>query len=790
MIDSIVQGLLDDFHAGTTARAYDLLGAHKSYMFGQLGVVFRVWAPNAAAVSVVGDFNYWNPEANPMGKISEAGVWECFIPNVVGEFDNYKYCIDTPWGERLYKSDPYAFHFETRPNNSSKFYDIEGYEWEDDEWIKNKKPDHHTEDPINVYEVHAGSWKRPESGEFLSYRELADELIPYVVDMGYTHIEFMPLTEYPFDGSWGYQVTGYYAPTSRYGTPHDFMYLIDKAHRAGLGVILDWVPAHFPKDSHGLVRFDGTCCYEYEDWRKGEHKEWGTLVYNYSRYEVISFLISSAMFWMDKYHVDGIRVDAVASMLYLDYNRKDGEWVPNILGGKENMEAIEFIKKLNSTCDKLFPGNIMIAEESTAFPMVSRSTDMGGLGFSYKWNMGWMNDMLRYLALDPIYRPYHHDNLTFSLIYAFSENFMLPISHDEVVYGKCSLMNKMPGDYEMKFAGVKTFIGYMMAHPGKKLTFMGAEFGQFDEWNYEKELSWEVLDYERHQQLKTFFRDINNFYRTNSPLYEVDFSWQGFQWICHSDYQHSILVFRRIDKKGDEIIAVCNFQPMLRENYIIGVPNAGTYSEVFTTDAEAYGGSGFTNGSEIKSKKKACHDLDNSITITIPPLSVMYFKCVKKTIPRKKASDKETDKPDTKISSAKKPASKKTAAKTKEEKKESPKAEDKKAVKKKSDKKESSKSAAEKTEDTTEKKTAGRKFQDSKTVKPKEEKPEEAAEKKTAKKKSEDSKTVKPKEEKPEEAAEKKTAKKKSEDAKNEKQADEKSEEIHKKKTTRKKSEK
>lgn len=668
MIDSIVQALLDDFHSGDSARAYDLLGVHKSYMFGQFGVVFRVWAPNAAAVSVVGDFNNWNPEANPMGKISEAGVWECFIPNIVKEYDNYKYCIDTPWGERIYKCDPYAFHYEVRPNNSSKFYDIEGYEWEDGEWQKNKKPGPHHDEPINVYEVHAGSWKKAEDGGFLNYRELADELIPYAVDMGYTHIEFMPVTEYPFDGSWGYQVTGYYAPTSRYGTPHDFMYLIDKAHQAGLGVILDWVPAHFPRDAHALARFDGTCCYEYEDWRKGEHKEWGTLVYNYSRYEVISFLISSAMFWMDKYHVDGIRVDAVASMLYLDYNRKDGEWCPNIFGGKENLEAVDFLRKLNNTCEKYFPGNIMIAEESTSWPMVSRPTDMGGLGFSYKWNMGWMNDMLRYLALDPIYRPYHHDNLTFSLIYAFSENFMLPISHDEVVYGKCSLMNKMPGDYEMKFAGVKTFVAYMMSHPGKKLTFMGAEFGQFDEWNYERELSWEVLDYEKHKQLQTFFRDINNFYKENPPLYEIDFSWEGFQWICHSDYQRSILIFRRIDTKGDEIISVCNFQPMLREDYRIGVPYAGTYAEVFTTDAEAYGGSGFTNGTAVKSTRKQCHDHKNSIVVTVPPMSVMFFKCTKKSPVRKKATVKEISPEEAaEIKSSKKTASKKSSKKTETE---------------------------------------------------------------------------------------------------------------------------
>ena len=663
MLDSIVRGLLDDFHAGTSARAYDLLGAHRSFMFGQLGVVFRVWAPNAAAVSVVGDFNYWNPEANHMGKISEAGVWECFVPNVVTEFANYKYCIDTPWGERLYKCDPYAFHYETRPNNSSKFYDIEGFEWGDEEWTEKKKPNTHMDEPINVYEVHAGSWRKNEKGEFISYRQLADQLIPYAAEMGYTHIEFMPLTEYPYDGSWGYQVTGYYAPTSRYGTPHDFMYLIDKAHKAGLGVILDWVPAHFPKDSYGLARFDGSCCYEYEDWRKGEHKEWGTLVYNYSRYEVISFLISSAMFWMDKYHVDGIRVDAVASMLYLDYNRKDGEWEPNIFGGKENLEAIEFIKRLNETCAKLFPGNIMVAEESTAFPMVSRPIDMGGLGFSYKWNMGWMNDMLRYLALDPLYRPYHHDNLTFSLIYAFSENFMLPISHDEVVYGKCSLINKMPGDYDLKFAGVRTFIAYMMSHPGKKLTFMGAEIGQFDEWNYEGELCWEVLDYESHRQLQRFFKDINKLYKETPPLYEVDSSWQGFQWICHTDYQQSILVFRRIAKNGEEMISVCNFQPMLRENYTIGVPDAGIYAEFFSTDAEAYGGSGFTNGDRIRSEHTSYHGLPDSITITIPPMSVLYLRCTEKMPPIEEPEQKTEDEPKPKRSRKAKSAETTSAAK-------------------------------------------------------------------------------------------------------------------------------
>ena len=694
VLDKIVSDLLDDFHSGCSHRAFDLLGAHRSFMFGQLGVVFRVWAPNAAAVSVVGDFNYWNPEANHMGKISSAGVWECFVPNVVTEFANYKYCIDTPFGERIYKCDPYAFHYETRPNNSSKFYDIEGFEWEDDEWIANKNKTKHYDEPVNVYEVHAGSWRKGENGEFLSYRMLADELIPYVADLGYTHIEFMPLTEYPYDGSWGYQVTGYYAPTSRYGTPHDFMYLINKAHAAGIGVILDWVPSHFPKDSYGLARFDGTCCYEYEDTRKGEHKGWGTLVYNYSRYEVISFLVSSAVFWMEKYHIDGIRVDAVASMLYLDYDRGDGEWEPNIFGGKENLEAIDFVKRLNQTCNELFPGNIIVAEESTAFPMVSRSTDMGGLGFSYKWNMGWMNDMLRYVALDPIYRPYHHDNLTFSLIYAFSENFMLPISHDEVVYGKCSLMNKMPGDYDLKFAGVRTFMAYMMAHPGKKLTFMGAEIGQFDEWHYDGQLTWEVLDYDRHRQLKAFFKDINLLYKNTPPLYEVDSSWEGFQWICHSDYRLSVLVFRRIALNGDEIICICNFQPMLRENYILGVPFAGVYEEFFSTDNEAYGGSGFSNGSEIKSVKKPCHDLKNSISVTLPPMSVLYLRCVKKSPVHAKKADKDAE------TDSKSEKSEKKNAKSVNEKSESTKSESTKtgSAKSKSAKSKSAKSESAKSE--------------------------------------------------------------------------------------------
>lgn len=658
---------LDRFLQGENAHAYEFLGSHFVNWDNRDGVVFRVWAPNALSVSVVGDFNNWNWDSDFMYRISESGVWELFIEGVK-EYDSYKYCVETPWHERRLKTDPYAFHCQTRPDNASRVYEINGYEWNDDEWLKYKKDNNHLYQPINVYEINAGSWRKYEDGNVFSYRKLAEELIPYVKKMGYTHIEFMPLTEFPYDGSWGYQVTGYFAATSRYGTPKDLMYFIDKCHQEGIGVILDWVPAHFPKDAHGLARFDGTGCYEYEDPRIGEHKEWGTYIFNYGRYEVTSFLISSAIFWLEMYHVDGIRVDAVASMLYLDYNRKDGEWIANAYGGRENLVAVDFLQKLNTVVHMYFPEAMMIAEESTAWPNVTRYPikDMG-LGFDYKWNMGWMNDMLSYISLDPLWRNYHHDTLTFSMVYAFSENFMLPISHDEVVYGKGSLINKMPGDYDMKFAGVRGFVSYMMAHPGKKLMFMGSEIGQFDEWNADKELEWGLLDYEKHRQLNFFFSEVNKFYRDVPAMHENDYDWDGFQWISLDDYQRSVLAFRRIAYDGSEIICVCNFQPVERDNYIIGVPVYGIYEEVFNSESEEFGGCGILNSGDIKAKVKKDHDLPYSISITLPPLGVMYFKLKEKMTPpvRKKSTSKMAAKKKAAVEKAKKEKAAVEAANTK-----------------------------------------------------------------------------------------------------------------------------
>lgn len=628
------------FLSGRSTTAYNYMGAHKKKnVDGRGGVVFRVWAPHAVTISVVGDFNGWDNTADPMTKVDDRGIWECFIESV-RQFDSYKYCIETPWFEKLYKADPYAFHAQTRPENASKFYEFSDFNWEDAEFEKKLAKNHHgIAKPVNIYEVHLGSWKRGENGETLSYHNLARQLVPYIKEMGYTHLELMPITEYPYDASWGYQVTGYYAPTSRYGTPDDFKYFVNECHKAEIQVILDWVPAHFPKDAHGLAKFDGTCCYEYVDTRKGEHKEWGTLVFDYSRYEVISFLNSSANFWFNEYHIDGIRVDAVASMLYLDYNRKDGEWVTNRYGGKEHIEAVEFFQNLNINIQKKYPGKYMIAEESTAWPLVSHAVDEGGLGFSYKWNMGWMNDMLQYMSLDPIYRPFHHDALTFSFFYAFSENFLLPVSHDEVVYGKGSLINKMPGDYNMKFAGVRTFVAYMMIHPGKKLMFMGSEIGQFDEWDFTKELQWNLLDFSKHAKLHCFFKEINHFYLKTPALYEVDYSWEGFSWIHHNDYTQSVIAFQRIDKRGRRIIGVCNFQPVERRDYYIGVPENGTYAEVFNTDYERFGGFGISNGKHICSTDKKLHGFDQSISLTLPPMSVMYFRCIRKKSPKVKVKE-------------------------------------------------------------------------------------------------------------------------------------------------------
>jgi 1,4-alpha-glucan branching enzyme len=663
---------LDQFLAGDSTKAYEFLGSHFVNWNGVDGVVFRVWAPNALSVSVVGDFNDWNQDANYMYRISDSGVWELFIEGVK-EFDCYKYCVETPWQEKRLKTDPYAFHCQTRPDNASRVYEINGYEWNDAAWYEYKKEHPHKTQPINVYEINAGSWRKFEDGNSFSYRKLADELIPYVKNMGYTHIEFMPLTEFPFDGSWGYQVTGYYAATSRYGEPKDLMYFVDKCHEEGIGVILDWVPAHFPKDAHGLARFDGTGCYEYEDWRIGEHKEWGTYIFNYGRYEVKSFLISSAMFWLDMYHIDGIRVDAVASMLYLDYNRKDGEWIPNAYGGRENLVAVDFLQNLNTAVHLFHPEAMMIAEESTAWPSVTRYPFEGmGLGFDYKWNMGWMNDMLSYISLDPLWRNYHHDTLTFSMVYAFSENFMLPISHDEVVYGKGSLINKMPGDYEQKFAGVRGFVSYMMAHPGKKLMFMGGEIGQFDEWNANEQLQWNLLEYEKHRQLNHFFAEANKFYRDTPAMHENDYDWNGFQWVALDDYQKSVIAFRRIAYDGSEVLCVCNFQPVQRDNYRVGVPVYGIYEEVFNSESAEFGGCGVVNSGDIKSDEVKDHEMPYSIEITLPPLGVMYFKLKEKlALPKPKkstskmAAKKKAAAAKSKTEKAEKPAEEKSAPKAK-----------------------------------------------------------------------------------------------------------------------------
>ncbi len=617
-----IQSMLKRFRDGDCFDAYKFLGCHTE----DGKTVFRVWAPNAESISVVGDFCDWDAEKFNMFHIGN-GVFEAVVDKLP-EYSVYKYSIKNKDGSVTLKSDPYAYHYETAPQNASKTYDIEGYEWQDADWLASKGDIYSK--PVNIYEVHAGSWKRYADGNCFNYTDFAKELSEYAVEMGYTHIELLPVMEHPFDGSWGYQVTGYFAPTSRYGTPKDFMAFVDIIHKAGIGVIIDWVPAHFPKDEFGLYHFDGGPCYEYPDPRKGEHKEWGTCVFDYGRPEVVSFLVSNAMFWHEKYHVDGIRVDAVASMLYLDYNRKDGEWIANQYGGKENIEAIDFLRKLNMAVFSKYPNTMMIAEESTAWPMVTHPVDNGGLGFNFKWNMGWMNDTVRYMSLDPIHRKYHHDSLTFSFFYAFSENFVLPISHDEVVHGKCSMINKMPGEYEDKFKGLKAFYAYMMAHPGKKLLFMGTEFGQFIEWNYKQELDWLLLQYERHQQMQNYVKTLNKFYRDNAPMWEIDYSWEGFKWISNDDRDNSIIAFKRTDKKGNDVIAICNFVPVTRENYRLGMPYHGEYEIVLNTDSVEFGGNGEVKKRLITTAPEPMHGFEQSAEFTIPALSVMYLKLKRK----------------------------------------------------------------------------------------------------------------------------------------------------------------
>ncbi len=621
-----MQDAMDAYFQGTSSNAYDFFGAHPEVLCGNRGITFRVWAPHAKSVSVVGDFNHWDRTVHQMLKIHDGGVWECFIPDLE-EYALYKYSIETAYGDIIDKADPYATHAELRPGTASKIYDISGYEWGDGEWLSKRNQHDPRRTPMNIYEMNIGSWRVYQDGNVFSYEQLARDLIPYVKEMHYTHIELMPITEYPYDGSWGYQVTGYFAPTSRYGTPHEFMAFVDACHRAGIGVILDWVPAHFPKDAFGLCEFDGGMCYEYEDVQKREHAEWGTRVFDYGRTEVRSFLISSANFWMEKYHMDGLRVDAVASMLYLDYNREEWQWSPNKYGGKENLEAIAFLRQLNETVLTLHPGAMMIAEESTAWPLVTCPASDGGLGFNFKWNMGWMNDTLDYMSMDPLYRSGNHGKITFSFFYAFSENYILPLSHDEVVHGKCSLINKMPGDYEQKFAGVRTLLAYMMAHPGKKLTFMGQEFGQFIEWNYKQELDWLLLQYPAHQKMRHFTEVLNRFYLEHSEFWQRDDSWEGFNWISNDDTSQSVISFRRINDKGEDIIVVCNFTPVTRTDYSIGVPDASSYKEIFNTDDLAFGGNGEGNPRAVRVNRKApMHGFDQSIALTLPGLSVLYLK--------------------------------------------------------------------------------------------------------------------------------------------------------------------
>lgn len=612
------------FHQGTYYNSYEFLGCHVETKNGVKKTTFRVYAPNAKSVSVVGDFNKWNKSLGKMTKITNSGgVFEFSTLNAK-TYDNYKYLITTKDNKELYKADPYAFHSETNGATASKVYDLSGYLWNDADFIKAKEKRNHYEQPMNIYEVNLCSWKRYPDGNYYSYKKLADELIPYVVEMGYTHIELMPLTEYPYDGSWGYQPTGYFSVTSRFGTPHDFMYFMDKCHQSNIQVILDWVPAHFPKDEHGLVEFDGTCLYEYNSWDRKEHKSWGTRRFDYGKTEVQSFLISSAMFFLNVYHIDGIRVDAVASMLYLDYDKKKGEWLPNSMGNNKHLEAIAFLQKLNSAVFSEYPNTIMIAEESTAWPMVTKPPYDGGLGFNYKWNIGWMNDTLEYIQLNPFFRKDNHNKITFSFMYAFSENFILPISHDEVVYGKKSLINKMNGDYDQKFDAVRAFYGYLMAHPGKKLTFMGTEIGQFDEWDNTKQIEYDLLRFEKHQQLQNYVKALNWFYLTHSELYEIDSSWDGFEWIISNDVRNNVVVFSRKNKLGEKIIIVSNFSPVKLENYRVYV-GKGTYSEIFNSDNKEFGGGGVTNG-KVKTKVDEVNSKSFYLELVIPANSCMYFK--------------------------------------------------------------------------------------------------------------------------------------------------------------------
>ncbi|MGB3714875.1 MAG: 1,4-alpha-glucan branching protein GlgB [Candidatus Promineifilaceae bacterium] len=613
---------------GTHIRMYEKLGAHLEVSQGRPGVRFAVWAPNALRVSVIGDFNSWDGRRHPMRFHSNSGIWDIFMPDL-SEGAIYKYEIKTRYlNYTVNKTDPVGFFSEMRPKTASIVWDLDKYEWQDSEWLERRREVSSLNRPINAYEVHLGSWRRKSDNQWLTYLDLIDELIPYVLDMGYTHVELLPIAEHPFDGSWGYQVTGYFAATSRFGTPNEFMAFVDACHQAGIGVILDWVPAHFPRDQHGLAFFDGTSLYEHDDPRQGTHPDWGTLVFNFGRNEVRQFLISNAIFWLAKYHIDGLRVDAVASMLYLDFSREAGEWVPNRYGGRENLEAIDFIREFNARVHDNYPDVLTIAEESTSWSGVSRSVEYDGLGFDLKWNMGWMHDSLQYFSNDPIYRSFHHGTLTFSLLYAFSEHFLLPFSHDEVVHLKRSMLDKMPGDVWQKFANLRALYAYQAAHPGKKMLFMGGEFGQWREWTEEQSLDWHLLDLSgMHHQLQSFVRDLNRFYTSEPAFYSDDHSWAGFTWIDLHDNQRSVLAFsRNVPDSREQIFIVCNFTPTVRYDYRLGVPYEGQYTEVLNSDDFIYGGSGVTNPQTLDSTPTPWHDRPFSITFTLPPLGVVFIK--------------------------------------------------------------------------------------------------------------------------------------------------------------------
>ncbi len=605
------------FHEGTNYRSYDYLGAHPS----KDGYVFRVWAPAAAQVFVTGDFCGWKADRHRARRVTPGGIFECRVPGAK-PYDAYKYVIVTKQGTTLLKADPYAFHSETRPGTASKIYPLPNYEWRDADWMAARQAPYKA--PVNIYELHAGSWRRYADGNVMDYEKLACELIPYIKEMGYTHIELMPISEYPYDKSWGYQVTGYFAPSSRYGTPDALMAFVDACHQNNIGVLLDWVPAHFPKDAHGLYEFDGSCCYEYADPVMREHQDWNTRIFDYGKKEVRSFLISNACYWLEKYHLDGLRVDAVASMLYLDYGRKAGEWKPNRFGGNGNLEAAEFLKALNTRVFSEFQGIMMIAEESTSWPMVTGPVDQGGLGFNYKWNMGWMNDSLNYMSTDPFFRKYAQNKLTFPLTYAFSENYVLPLSHDEVVHGKHSLIGKMPGEYADKFANLRAYLGYMYGHPGKKLVFMGAELAQFKEWDEAVELDWCLLEFEAHRQHKCFVKALNRFYRAQPALWQNDHGWAGFKWLSHDDTHNNVLAFMRLDDTGNKMLVVCNFSSLPRADYKLGVPNRGYYTEVFSSDRLEFGGAGTQNG-RLTAQKGGLHGFKQHISLTLPPFSTLFF---------------------------------------------------------------------------------------------------------------------------------------------------------------------